>query len=229
LEAVPEGFTRVLVVGAHPDDAEFFAGATLARLARTARVELVVCTGGERGGRGLTDAGAVRREEQAEAARVLGLAAVHPLGFEDGGLEPGPTLRSALVPHLRRLRPELVLGHDPRTLWTPVGPRTELGHSDHRAAGQALLDAIYPRAASPNFQPGAGLPWCPRELWLFDTASPDLRLDVAESWDTKLEALRAHASQEAVAGGLTGPAEALARHFGEPDRPAEAFVRLRIW
>ncbi len=150
-------FDTVLVVGAHPDDAEYFAGGTLVRLADSgARIELVVCT--------------------------------------DGALANDETLRAELALALRRIRPDLVLTHDPRTLWAVYGGRAHPGHSDHRAAGQALLDALYPRAASPNFYleqlEAQGVePWYPREVWLFDTAEPDLRIDVSSSFARKLDAL----------------------------------------
>jgi LmbE family N-acetylglucosaminyl deacetylase len=222
---------RVLAVSAHPDDAEFFAGATLARLAEGgAALSLVVCTDGSRGGRGLEDAAAVRRREQADAAMQLGIAEVVQLGLEDGRLAPDDALRERLVAEIRRVRPELVLVHDPRTLWTRAGGRAHLGHSDHRAAGTALLDAVYPRAASPNFHPGlGGEPWYPREIWLFDCAEADLRIAAPPFLERKLDALRAHASQEAAAGGLVATAAELARLVGAPGPPAEGFVRLRLW
>lgn len=231
MQQVPSGFARVLAVGAHPDDAEFYAGGTLAGFVmQGARVHLAVCTDGSRGGREVPDVTRVRREEQARAAEILGLTELTELGLPDGELEPTEALRGALAREIRRLRPEVVLGHDPRTLWTSFGDRVELGHSDHRAAGQALLDAVYPRSANPNFYPEIDLdPWCPREVWLFDTVKPDLVVDVTESWPRKLEALRAHASQEAVAGGLTRPAIELARQLRRGDRVGEGFVRLRIW
>ena len=231
MQQVPPNFTRVLAVGAHPDDAEFFAGGTLFELVRRgAQVHLVVCTSGSRGGREMADAAEVRRDEQESAARILGLADVIHFGLTDGELEADEGLRKALAREIRQIRPEVVLSHDPRTRWTSMGDRVELGHSDHRAAGQALLDAIYPRAASPNFYPGMGLdPWCPREVWLFDAVGPDLVLDVTESWPKKLEALRAHASQEAVAGGLTAPALELAKQFRQGERLGEGYARLRIW
>jgi LmbE family N-acetylglucosaminyl deacetylase len=152
------------------------------------------------------------------------------LGLADGELEATGELRGALVRAIRRLRPEVVLGHDPTTLWTPVGDRVELGHTDHRAAGQALLDAVYPRSANPNFHPELELdPWCPREIWLFDTVKQDLVVDVTDAWPRKLDALRAHASQESVAGGLTKPATELAQRYREGSRMGEGFVRLKIW
>lgn len=231
MQPLPLAPARVLAVSAHPDDAEFFAGATLARLARAgAEVRLVVCTDGALGGRDLVDPAAVRRREQEEAARRLGAAGVAWLGFSDGALAAGDALRRRLIERIRGFRPELVLGHDPCTWWTRVGDRVELGHSDHRAAGQALLDAVYPRAVSPNFHPAVGgEPWCPRELWLFDSAEPDLFVEIADGGDAKRAALEAHASQQAVAGGLTEAAARLASRFARDGLPMEAFTRLRIW
>jgi LmbE family N-acetylglucosaminyl deacetylase len=229
MQEIPQAFARVLAVGAHPDDAEFFAGATLANLAASgARVATAVCTDGRRGGRELADAAGVRRREAEDAARALGAAEVAWLGFEDARLEAGEPLRERLAAEIRRQRPELVLTHDPRTLWTRAGDRVSFGHSDHRAAGQGLLDAVYPRALSPNFYAGAGAPWCPREIWLFDTDQADLVIDAAQGWERKLAALRSHASQEAVGPGLAAPAEEMARRVGSGGL-GEGFARLRIW
>jgi len=235
-ETLPFEPKRVLAIGAHPDDIEFFAGATVAAL-RDAGAEVVmgICTDGSRGGRGLDDAAAVRRAEQQRAAAVLGVGEWIWLAYPDGSLTAGDPLRGDLVRELRRVRPELVLAHDPRTLWTRVGEIAHPGHSDHRAAGQATLDAIYPRSASPNFHPehlggeGALKPWYPRELWLFDTAQPDLRVDATIGFARKQASLLAHASQEEAAGGLVAGARALGAHWGSAERPAEAFVRLRLY
>lgn len=225
---------RALAIGAHPDDVEFYAGGTVRRLVEAgAEVTLVVCSDGGRGGAAREPA-ALRRAEQDAAADRLGIARLVWLGHPDGELAPGDPLRAELVRELRRARPELVLAHDPQTLWTVIGGLAEPGHSDHRAAGQAAIDAVYPRAASPHYHPEQlathGLePWYPRELWLFDTAVPDLRVEVAGAFPRKLDALRQHASQEAAAAGLLGPARAHAAHWGAAERPAEAFVRLRLY
>ena len=216
-------FDRVLAIGAHPDDAEYFAGGTLARLADAgAQVALVVCTDGARGGRGLENAAQVREAEQASAAKVVGFSTVANLRRPDGELVNDDSLRADLALAVRQKRPELVLTHDPRTLWNVYGGRAHPGHSDHRAAGQAVLDALYPRAASPHFfqqqLTEIGLePWYPREVWLFDTAQPDLRIDVTTVFPRKLDALRAHLSQNTGDQLLRG-----ARALGE----AEPFVRL---
>ena len=227
---------RVLAIGAHPDDVEFYAGATMVRLrAEGAHTVLVVASDGGMGGRGLADAAAVRRGEQARAAEALGVAEWSWLGHPDGALAPGDPLRGDLVRAVRRHRPELVLTHDPRTLWTAFGGVAHPGHSDHRATGQAVLDAIYPRSVSPNFYADqlagdeAVKPWYPREVWLFDTTLPDLRIDASAHFAAKEASLAAHESQEAVAGGLLAAARGIGAHWGAAGAPAEAFVRLRLY
>jgi LmbE family N-acetylglucosaminyl deacetylase len=215
--------SRVLVVGAHPDDAEYYAGGTLARFADAgARVSLLVCTGGGRGGRGLDDPVAVRAAEQAAAAERVPFHARENLGRTDGELANDDSLREKLVHALRRVRPDVVVTHDPRAVFAPVRDRFRLQHSDHRAAGQGLLDSVYPRAPSPNFfpeqlaEPGVET-WFPREVWLMDTAEPSIRVDVAKTFERKLDALRAHASQN-----LEDSLVRAARATG----PSEEFVRL---
>jgi len=230
MDPLPLAPARALAVSAHPDDVEFFAGATVARLARDGtRVTLAVCTDGALGAPAQADPGALRAREQRDAAAALGIAEVVWLGFSDGALAARDGLRRRLVELVRRVRPELVLSHDPRTLWTPLGDRVQMGHSDHRAAGHAVLDAVYPRALSRNFHPALGAPWCPREVWLFDSAAPDHFVEAGDAFETKLAALRLHASQEAVAGGLTAAAARLAEHWARSGRASEAFTRLRIW
>jgi LmbE family N-acetylglucosaminyl deacetylase len=235
-EALPFVPKRVLAIGAHPDDIEYAAGATVAALRDAgAEVVMLICTDGARGGRGLEDAATVRRAEQVRAAELLGVSDWIWLGYPDGTLLAGDPLRSDLIRTIRRVRPELVLAHDPRTLWTRIGDVVHPGHTDHRAAGQATLDAVYPRAVSPNFHPEliggpeALKPWYPRELWLFDTNEPDLRVDATECFARKEASLLAHASQEEAVGGLVAAARALGGHWGSVARPAEAFVRLRLY
>jgi LmbE family N-acetylglucosaminyl deacetylase len=225
---------QVLAVGAHPDDAEFYAGGTLALLSHSgAQVTLVVCTDGRRGGRGVDDVIHVRHAEQDRAAKALGIHEVLHLGRPDGELVPDDSLRAELVRAIRRTRPELILTHDPTTLWTTYGSRVYLGHTDHRATGQALLDAVYPRAANPNFFPDQlereGLKvWYPRQIWLFDTAQWDVRVGIGSTLDRKLEALRQHDSQKHSGGGMIEAARAVARAVGGEAEPAESFRALRL-
>jgi LmbE family N-acetylglucosaminyl deacetylase len=175
----------------------------------------------------------LRRAEQAEAAKMIGVAEIVHLDRPDGELECNDALRAEVVRAIRRSRPDLVLAHDPRTLWREFRTRAFLGHTDHRAAGQATLDAIYPRCGNPNFfpeqlrEPGLEL-WSPRNLWLFDTDEPELRVDITDAFERKLEALRLHESQKEAGGGLLEAARSVAARVGSPDRPAEAFKPLRL-
>jgi LmbE family N-acetylglucosaminyl deacetylase len=221
-------------VGAHPDDAEFSAGGTLARFVELGvEISLTVCTDGARGGRELEDVTAVRRGEQERAAAELGIKQVSSLGRSDGELVCDEALRADVVRAIRRVRPDLVLTHDPATRWRRFGSRTFLGHTDHRATGQAVLDAIYPRSGNPNFfpeqldEPGIEL-WEPALLWLFDTADPDARVHIGAGLERKLAALRCHDSQSGSAGGLVEAAQRMAEAAGESGAPAETFQAHRL-
>jgi LmbE family N-acetylglucosaminyl deacetylase len=225
---------RVLVIGAHPDDAEFYAGATLARMrAQGAEVTLVICTDGAMGGPSEASELCVRRRDEAARAVVqLGGIDLVQLDFPDGGLTVNDVLRERLVAEIRRTRPVLLLTHDPATLWLRVGAFDRFGHSDHRATGLAALDAVYPRAGLARFFPAqiaAGLaPWFVRETWLFDTAAPDHFVPMGEYESTKHAALRAHASQmpDNLVRECEEEAALWATHCGAR---AEAFRRARLW
>lgn len=225
---------RAVAVGAHPDDVEFSAGGTVARLVDAGVVvTLVVCTDGARGGSERADMTAVRHGEQDRAARELGVESIRRIGRRDGELVCDEALRGAMVRVVREARPQLVMTHDPTTILRRFGSRTFLGHTDHRATGQAVLDAIYPRSGNPNFfpeqldEPGVAL-YAPSHLWLFDTAAPDTRVDIGATLARKLAALAAHESQQQAAGGLTAAAEKQAFNEGDRRFPAETFQVHRL-
>ena len=223
----------MLAIGAHPDDLEFFAGATLAGLAAAgASVTMLICTDGARGAHDGTGLAARRRDEAVQAAAVLGLDAPTFLGFPDGGLENDDELRRLLVEAIRRTRPELLLVHDPATLWKRMGDVVRFGHSDHRAAGQATLDAIVPRAPLGAYYPeqaAAGLkPWFVRETWLFDTAAAEHFVDARPMLARKLGSLERHASQDPKML-LADTERLLAHHAATAGFPAEGFQRLKLF
>jgi LmbE family N-acetylglucosaminyl deacetylase len=224
---------RVLAIGAHPDDLEFFAGATLARLAAAgAAVTMIICTDGARGGHDEAGLAARRREEATVAATTLGIGTPTFLGFRDGDLANDEALREALVRAIRGGRPELLLVHDPATLWKRVGDLVRFGHSDHRAAGQATLDAIAPRAPLGAYYPehgAAGMkPWFVRETWLFDTARPEHFVDARPAVEAKHASLRCHVSQNPEML-LTESERLLAQHAVSAGFAAEGFQRLRMF
>jgi LmbE family N-acetylglucosaminyl deacetylase len=182
-----------LAVGAHPDDIEFGAGGTLAKWAETGCVvHHLVCTDGAKGtwdvDADTTALVVTRQHEQRAAARALGATGeVVFLGWSDGELESGLRQRWEVAYWIRRLRPDVVLGHDP---WK----RYRL-HPDHRHAGLLVCDGIV-AARDPHFFPEHQLPHHrPATLLLFEADEPDHAEDVSATVDRKLAALEAHESQ----------------------------------
>jgi LmbE family N-acetylglucosaminyl deacetylase len=182
-----------LAVAAHPDDVEFGSGGTLAKWAAAGcAVHHLVCTDGAKGTWDPTaDTAAlvvVRQAEQRAAAKALGATGtVTFLGEVDGELEATLTLRAAVAEVIRRVQPDVVLGHDP---WK----RYRL-HPDHRAAGFLVCDAVV-AARDPHFYPEHGLaPHRPSTLLLWEADEANHAEDISASVDTKLAALEAHASQ----------------------------------
>jgi LmbE family N-acetylglucosaminyl deacetylase len=198
---------NILVILAHPDDPEFFCGATLAKWARAGHhitYQLLTC--GDKGFNESTSAEmttdalcAIRHEEQIAAARVIGVDvdAVHFLDRPDGYLVPDLDLRRAIVRVIRKFKPDILVTCDPQTLFAPYG----INHPDHRAAGQVVMDAVFPAAGSPVFFPELLTegyePHMPKEVWCSLTMQPNIKIDVTETWQTKLEAILEHKSQVA--------------------------------
>jgi len=227
------GVRQVLCVFAHPDDVDFAAAGTVAALtARGVRVTYCLVTDGQQGGYdpavSRTEMAAVRRREQAAAARAVGVSELTFLGRADGSLQPDLPLRRAITEVLRTVRPDLVLTHNPmRNL-----ERIYSSHPDHLACGEATLAAIYPDARNRFCYPDLGLePWeVPRAL-LIGNDAPNYYVDVTARLAQKRTALLAHESQRPgigaeadVDGFLAGMLRPNARAAGLPDgRSAEAF------
>ncbi len=192
---------RAMVIAAHPDDADFGAAGTAALLARDGwEVRYVVATDGSKGSdnpadtpEGLAD---TRAEEQREAARLLGVQSVGFLGFVDGELERSLPLLGAITREIRTFRPFAVYTHDPEPLFVLDAI---VNHSDHRATGFGTVDAVYPAARDRlNFpeQIREGLePHRVREIYLFGSNQPNFESDITAVIESKLAAMRAHASQ----------------------------------
>jgi LmbE family N-acetylglucosaminyl deacetylase len=225
---------RVMFVAAHPDDADFLAGGTVARLAQEGReVAYVIVTNGNKGSsdRRLTSAQlvAMRAEEQRRAARVLGVARVEFLGYEDGEIEDTRELRRDVTREIRRWRPGLVITLNARrTYETAPG-----WHRDHRITGRVVLDCVYPLARDhrafpellPEYEPHAV-----REVHMVQWEHPGHVVDITDTMDRKLEASRCHASQiadlPAFETRMRERAEVLGRHAGY--RYAEGFDRVAV-
>lgn len=195
-------FERVLVVSAHPDDPEFGAGASIAKLARDgADVFYCICTDGSQGGEdpAVPDIELSRRRyaEQRAAAAVLGVADVTFLGFKDGHLEANLELRKAITAEIRRRRPDLVITHLPvRSLSLAIGA----SHPDHLAVGEATLSAVYPDARNPRayrdlLEQGLEAHKV-REVWVGSGEGADHFVEIGEELlELKIRSILCHASQ----------------------------------
>lgn len=193
---------QILVILAHPDDPEFFCGGTLAQwIAAGHTVHYCLLTCGDKGSddRQLSSAElcAMRLDEQRAAARVLGVESVRFLDFPDGYLTPDMELRKAVTRVIRQVRPDILVTCDPTNLFIR---NLRINHPDHRAAGQAVLDAVFPAAGNHRYFPELldqeGLePHMPREIWVSLPVEPQVEIDITEILPVKLTALLEHRSQ----------------------------------
>ncbi len=224
----------VMVVSPHPDDAEFGASGTVARMVRQGReVNYVICTSGDKGTGDRkvkpVDLAETRQKEQRAAARVLGVQDVVFLDVADQQLENTTELRKKLVKLIRTYRPTTVITVDPYNhyFWW---------HRDHRSCGQAVMDAIFPCARDHLSYPDLlekGLETHKvSELLLFNADQPNYRVDVTETFALKLKALACHKSQVKEIG------EEMTRRIkewscqlaeGEEYQLGEAFNRIQMW
>ncbi|HEY4889461.1 MAG TPA: PIG-L deacetylase family protein [Candidatus Dormibacteraeota bacterium] len=232
-------FTSVLVVSAHPDDPDFGAGGSIAKLAKDgARVNYVIVTDGSQGGEDPkqkdSELVALREKEQKAAARVLGVKKVEFLGYKDGHLSPDLKLRHDIVRMIRKYKPELVITHLPgRVLDAPMGG----SHPDHLAVGEATLAAVYPDSRNPRAFRGLlkeGLqPHEVKEVWIPFWTSGDYLVDITSTLDLKIAALREHKSQVSKPGRVWDFEKFMRKRHREVGkrggyRYAESFKRITV-
>jgi LmbE family N-acetylglucosaminyl deacetylase len=192
--------SRVLVVTAHPDDVDFGAAGTVA-VWTDAGVEVSYCivTDGAAGALDGIEAGdglaARRQDEQRAAAAVVGVDDVHFLGYPDGRLEVSFDLRRDLSRVIRQVKPDRVIAQSPERNWE----RIRASHPDHMAAGEAVLQAVYPDARNPHAYPELleeGLePHVVGEVWLMSSPRSGRTVDVTDVLDRKIKALLCHGTQ----------------------------------
>jgi LmbE family N-acetylglucosaminyl deacetylase len=226
--------SRVLVVTAHPDDADFGASGTIAGWVDAGiSVTFCVITDGDAGGFDpsvpRSEIPGIRRREQVAAAAAVGVTDVRFLGYRDGELTVSHGLRRDLSRVIRQVRPERMLIQTPERNWERI-PAT---HPDHMAAGEAAIQAVYPDARNPFAHPSLlddeGLDaWSVREVWVMGHHTLTHYVDITDSFPRKVAALTAHESQtghlEDLEGFLRGWAERNAAAAGLPEgRLAEGF------
>lgn len=191
---------KVMVILAHPDDPEFFCGATIARFAREGKqVRYCLLTCGDKGSDDpdMTPDRlcAIRHEEQTNAARVLGVTDLVWLDYPDGELVASFEARLRVAREIRKYKPDIVVTCDPTRMYSPFG----INHSDHRVAGEIVLDAIYPGVGNRMYFKellAEGLePHQVKEVYIAGAVEPDTVVDVTDTFDLKIKALREHKSQ----------------------------------
>jgi LmbE family N-acetylglucosaminyl deacetylase len=225
---------RVLAVMAHPDDVDFGAGGTV-RAWTQAGIEVTYClvTNGDAGGFDpevpRSQIPGIRQAEQRAAGAALGVRDVRFLDYRDGELAVSHELRRDISRVIRQVRPDRMVIQSPERNWD----RIYAGHPDHLAAGEAAIQAVYPDARNPFAHPSLlndeGLEeWAVPEVWIIGHPAPNQWIDVTDTFDAKIAALRAHVSQTAHMDDLTerisGWLTMQAKEAGLPDgRLAESF------
>jgi LmbE family N-acetylglucosaminyl deacetylase len=191
-----EGPRKALVIVAHPDDAEFLCGGTIARWCSEGwEVNYVLTTSGDMGHRDQQmtreKLAKIREREQLAACRVLGVKECVFLRYPDGFVEDTAELRGKLVREIKRFKPDVVV------TWNPY--RTSFTHRDHRLTGQAAIDAVYPLARNylgyPEHLEEGLAPHRVSEVLLAGSEQPDYYVDVSDFLNKKIEALKKHKSQ----------------------------------
>jgi LmbE family N-acetylglucosaminyl deacetylase len=225
---------RVLIVTAHPDDVDFGSAGTVA-LWTAAGVEVTycVCTDGDAGGFDpavdRAEIPGIRRAEQIDAAKQVGVHDVRFLGYSDGSLTPTIGLRRDISRVIRQVRPQRMVIQSPDRNWSRIGA----SHPDHLASGAAGIAAVYPDARNPfahrELLVNEGLDaWTVSETWLQAHPENNHWVDITDVFEAKLAALRAHVSQTAHMEGfeerIRGWFGANAERAGLPEgRLAEGF------
>jgi len=194
---------RILVMLAHPDDPEFFCGGTIAKWTlRGHHVTYCLITKGEKGindnfsPKDSDEIISVRESEQKKAATVLGVREIGYLDQPDGFLIPSLKLRRQVVKIIRESKPDIIVGCDPSNYYSS---NNYINHPDHRAAGQIVIESIFPAAQNALFFPdllSQGLkPHKIAELWLSIPNHENISIDISDTWKLKLRALHEHKSQ----------------------------------
>ena len=226
----------VLAVGAHADDIDFGASGSVAKWAQEgAEVHYLVITDGSKGSADMSmtteNLILTRQQEQRAAAESLGAKEVHFLAYEDGMLEVTMQLKKDIVRVIRQVRPDTVVVIDPTLVYS-----SSLGiinHPDHRAAGQATMDAVFPLARDhlsfPDLYVDEKLePHKVAHLLLINFENQNFYVDISATFETKVSALLQHTSQIADAQQITEMLRQRAATLGGKtgSKYAEGFVRI---
>jgi len=228
----------VLGVAAHPDDLDFGSAGTFAAWAsQGAKIYYLVLTNGNKGSadlaadpKALTE---LRRQEQRDAAKLLGAEDVFFCDYNDGELMVSMDVKRDIARAIRKVKPDTVITMDPSMLYDEA--RGFINHPDHRAAGQSALDAVYPLARDhlsfPELYNDEGLaPHNVSTVLLTNFSKQNFFVDITATFDTKVEAIKAHASQVPDLAGMETWMRSIAEQLGAKAgcQYAEGFLRIDV-
>jgi LmbE family N-acetylglucosaminyl deacetylase len=230
----PPAPKRVMTISAHPDDQEFTIAGTLAKWARAGSEIIAVCiTDGDAGSNDPLHGAAykpelarLRRDEQRAAGAVIGVKETVFLHQPDGELQHTLALRRDLTRLIRQYKPEAVICGDPTARFYG---NSYMNHPDHRAAADAACDAVFPSAGTrlifPELLAEGWEPHNVKRLYLHGSEKPDAWIDIAETIEVKIRALRCHRTQVGEGDDLDRRMREWAEEDGKPRgmKYAEAF------
>ena len=219
--------SRILIVTAHPDDVDFGAAGSIAHWTdQGIDVAYCIVTDGDAGGFDpavpRSEIPAIRQAEQTAAAKTVGVSELHFLSHPDGRLQPTLELRRDITRIIRMFRPDRVVTQSPDRNFA----RIQASHPDHLATGEAALCAVYPDARNPFAHPelaaNEGLEaHTVREVWLMAAPQSEQAVDITDTVDRKISALRCHVSQlpnpDAIDGLIRTWGTAMAASAGLPE------------
>ena len=228
----------VLAIGAHPDDIEFGCGGTMALLAsQGATLYFATATDGNRGSRQhefeKNQLVASRKEEQKQAAAILGATETIFMDQEDGNLVADISFKEQVVRLVRRVKPDMIFTHDPNWYYRINSDGSaSVNHNDHRACGVAVLDTVYPLARDlqsfPDHAVEGLMPHITPELYLWNFDAPGFLFDITDYIDTKIASINAHKSQIDDPEGMAKRMKEMHARLGKEANMAfaESFVQL---
>lgn len=231
----------VLGVGAHPDDMDFTSSGTIAKMVEEGwDAYYLICTDGSRGSRlhhtTHEELAITRRNEQKEASDILGLKDIFFLDYCDTQLMCDPSLKEQIVRVIRKVKPSIVITMDPTFHFAANSPWKRdvafVNHTDHRAAGLATMDAVFPLARDllsfPEHTEEGLEPHKVDELWFTSFGKKEHIVDITGTFEKKVGALSAHKSQFDDLQKLREEVVSHGHHFaaGEDFEFGESFIRL---
>lgn len=192
----------ILGVGAHPDDLDFGAAGTFAKWVKEGHhCYYLICTDGRKGSSNpkITEEELInlRKQEQKEVVKILGLKDAFFLNYKDTELVADLKLKKDIVRFIRKLKPDIIVTLDPSYIYSKT--RGSINHTDHRACGIATLDAIYPlardRLTFRELEKEGLKPHKVSTVYLTSSEDSNEILDITDMMEVKLKTLEAHKSQ----------------------------------